>query len=83
MSVVPQDHTSPTCELSEGDLIQAAQTPEAGDLFVRMRVITAKQESCRAGSEVVVSTEDLQRIQNEFSETIEEGSKRLEEMQKD
>jgi len=79
ITTVPFESSGRTCTLSEGDLLQAIRAPQYGDPYARMKVLTSKKESCTAGTEVLISMEDLQKFQNEFSETLEDGVRRLED----
>lgn len=76
---IPEGESATVCTLSEGDLLKAIQAPRKGESYARMKVVTSKKGSCPAGSEVLISLEDLQRFQNAFSESIETGLQRLEE----
>jgi hypothetical protein len=67
------------CILSEGDLIKPIEQGQGRTWW--MRVVVSKTGSCWAGSEVLVSLEDLEEFQNHFSESIEEGLVRLESEQ--
>jgi chorismate mutase len=62
-----------SCALSHGDLLKVQQPPVAGSPAVSMRVITSKRESCPAGSVVEVAVEELQKFQNDFAKTVDQG----------
>lgn len=44
-----------------------------------MKVVTCKSQGCTAGAMVTISLEDLQAMQNEFSERIEQGIQKMKE----
>ena len=72
---------SGTCALSGGDIIQptAGATVDPDMPVASMTVVTAKGESCVAGSVVHVSFTDLQEMLNTFGERVDDG---LNELQK-
>ncbi|MBI3556846.1 MAG: hypothetical protein HY074_11335 [Deltaproteobacteria bacterium] len=61
------------CTLTSGDLIRLSDVPNDGDQAAQMMVISAKKESCAAGSKIMVSMTDLQSFQNDFAERVETG----------
>jgi len=68
-----------TCTLHGGDIIQAAGAADPETPVASMTVVTAKSDSCAAGSVVSVSFTDLQEMMNTFGERVDDG---LNELQK-
>jgi len=67
------------CLLSEGDLVRLKSDQQVSGESAVAVVVTAKSDSCDAGSEVHISLTDLQEMQNEFAQRIESGAKVLAE----
>jgi hypothetical protein len=77
-------NTSEECTLSAGDLIRLKRNslgrpmiPGAADGFAQMEVITSKAESCDIGATVAISISDLQDMENDFTETVEDGFEKM------
>jgi hypothetical protein len=70
---------SGTCSLSGGDIIKPAGEADSDVPVASVAVVTAKTESCAAGTIVSVSFTDLQEMMNTFGERVDDG---LNEMQK-
>ncbi len=66
-----------TCSLSAGDLVRARENVNDDDQVVKMVVVTAKKESCKAGTRILVSVADLQDMQNAFAEKLEAGMQKM------
>ncbi len=76
--------TNQECSLSAGDLIRVrrsesghAMLPGPNDAFAQMQVITSKEGSCEVGSLIAIAMSDLQNMENDFTETVEDGFEKM------
>ena len=71
------ESTGKECSVTGGDIIKVTQTPSVGAQTVRMTVVTSKRGDCRANSEIMVSTSDLQDMKNSFAQSVDDGLAKL------
>lgn len=72
ISVMPTGRAA-ACRLTEGDLLKVATPPTDQNPTATMTVISSKYGSCPAGSQVLVSVNDLQDMLNTFAERVDQG----------
>ncbi|MCB0347719.1 MAG: hypothetical protein KDD37_02745 [Bdellovibrionales bacterium] len=76
------DQNNSVCTLSGGDLLRVySNRPEQEDNYVSMLVATSKGASCRAGSVVNISIDDLQEMLNTFNEKVDDGLNEAQKLQ--
>ena len=61
------------CALTGGDLFRLTAVPSASDQVAVAQVVTSKQGSCKAGSRVYISIEQLATFENDFNEKLDDG----------
>ena len=61
------------CTLGGGDTIARIDDTPGEDNKVRAKVVTSKQQDCRAGVMVLVGLNDLQEMRNSFHQEIDAG----------
>jgi len=69
-----QTQDGQTCSVTRGDVLQLANDGYAsGSPVATLQVVSAKDESCDAGSAVTLSVDQLQEFENAMSSGIDEG----------
>ena len=78
MTLVTADAAAITCSLSSGDIVGLAQegVSESGTTAT-MLVRSAKAGSCKAGTKILVSIEQLTEFENEFNRRLDEGTEKM------
>jgi hypothetical protein len=61
------------CSLTGGDVLQSVEGPGANATAMNLTVVASKKKDCRQGSQVSVSLEDLQEMQNHLMATVDQG----------
>ena len=69
--------SSAACALTAGDLIRLTASPSADDQVASVAVVTSKQGSCAAGTQVMISIANLQSFENDFNEKLEDGMDKM------
>jgi hypothetical protein len=71
------------CTLSNGDVIRTTTPPAADDKNATLTVIASKrgEDQCAKASNVLVSLDDLQEMQNNLRQTVHDGLTQLQQEQ--
>ena len=69
------------CSLQAGDILRLAASPNGDSQLAQLRVASGKVMDCPAGTQVMVSVEDLQDMQNNLREQIASGLDTLQKNQ--
>jgi hypothetical protein len=69
------------CSLQAGDILRLAAAPSGDSQLAQLRVASGKVTDCPVGTQVMVSVEDLQDMQNNLREQIASGLDTLQKNQ--
>ncbi len=70
-----------SCALTPGDVLKVVRKPSQEDQVIEMNVVSSKRGGCPPNKHVLVSMEDVQDMNNHFSESIDRGLAKLHEKQ--
>lgn len=68
-----EDQNGGQCQLDEGDVLRLLNQPTSDNQTAQLKVVSAKGSSCPAGTTLVISTENLVEMENEFQTRIQQG----------